>query len=436
MNPIKFFAREADRIREDGLPARIRRWCKEIIRPFSLLFIVLAIPPVLIIRLVRPWKLIRFCPLYTPNIGHFAANTELYLCERNAGINLPREPHMDIFYLRPGKRICNRQLARMWKRVLRVWPAWIVVPIVRSNLLIPGGDIHRIPVDPGLSIHPANTQHDRDVHNLLDRFVPHLGFTEEEETRGRAGLRAMGIPEGAPFICMIVRDSAYRPEHVDDRSHRDSNVQNYILAAEELADRGYYVLRMGAKVHEKIKSAHSMVIDYATNGMRSDFMDIYLGAKCHFCISTGTGYDSIPVIFRRPIAYVNLVPLGYLPTFSRNFLAITKHYMDFKDNHELSLGEIFSRDAGLSLHSEGYASQGIYLRENSPEEIRDLAVEMAERLDRTWRPREEDEELQRRFWEIFPSEDVRSVHNGRPIHGEIRSRFGAAFLRNNPDWLR
>nr|VFJ65845.1 MAG: putative glycosyltransferase, TIGR04372 family [Candidatus Kentron sp. FM]VFJ69921.1 MAG: putative glycosyltransferase, TIGR04372 family [Candidatus Kentron sp. FM]VFK17492.1 MAG: putative glycosyltransferase, TIGR04372 family [Candidatus Kentron sp. FM] len=430
MNPIKFFTRESAKIRKEGLSARMRRWFKDISRPF---LIVLAIPPVLIIRIIRPWKLIRFCALSSAHIGHFAANTELYLCERDAGINLPDEPHVDIFYPRPGKSICNRQLTRMWKRVLRVWPTWIADPMVRVNRLIPGGEIHRFPVDSWLSMTPANTQHDRDVHNLLDRFPPHLGFTEQEEARGSAGLRAMGIPEGARFICMMVRDSTYWPRY-GFSSYRDSNVQNYVLAAEELANRGYYVLRMGAKVREAIKSHHGMVIDYATNGMRTDFMDIYIGAKCHFCISTGTGFDEIPEVFRRPIAYVNYVPLGLLRAFSKDSLTITKHHRDSQDNRELSIGEILSRE-GFSLSSEDYASKGILFRENSPEEIRDLAIEMAKRLDGTWQPEEGDEELQRRFWALFPS-DAPCAYNGKPLHGEIRGRFGAVFLRNNPDWLR
>ena len=47
-------------------------------------------------------------------------------------------------------------------------------------------------------------------------------------------------------------------------------------------------------------------------GQRSDFMDIYFGAKCHFFIGVGTGIDAIPDIFRRPILYVNVVPLEHM----------------------------------------------------------------------------------------------------------------------------
>ena len=94
------------------------------------------------------------------------------------------------------------------------------------------------------------------------------------------------------------------------------------LAAEELARRGYYVFRMGAKVLKPLKSSNPKVIDYAS-GMRSDFMDIYLGAKCTFCVTTLSGFDGIPRIFRKPAVTLQ-VPLGITPTFSDSDLVLTK----------------------------------------------------------------------------------------------------------------
>jgi putative glycosyltransferase (TIGR04372 family) len=277
------------------------------------------------------------------------------------------------------------------------------------------------------------------VHNLLDRFPPHLKFTPKEEVRGAAGLRALGIPHDARFVCLTVRDSAYLDVHLRGdwsyHNYRDSDIQNYILAAEELADRGYYVIRMGAKVREAIKTVNPRIIDYATNGMRSDFMDVYLGAKCEFCISTGMGLDTLPEIFRRPIVYVNLVPLGYLHTFRKEFISITKKHVSQEDRKSLTMREIFNHGVGFCVHTSGYASKGIELIENTPEEIREVVIEMAERLNGTWQPHEDDEALQHRFGEVFPTDAVEAT-NKRPLHGEIRARFGAHFLRNNREWLQ
>lgn len=397
---------------------------------------VVAIPAVAVLRLMRPWLLVRIGKLKSKSIGHFTGNTELYLCERDAGINVPKSRYADVFFMEA--RVSNQQLATMWKRVLHVWSEWILAPVFYMNARFPGGAVHTI---------GDNTQSDRDVHNLLDRFPPHARFTPEEERRGEEGLRKMGIPPGAPFVCLIVRDSSYLMDahmpgaHWSEHNYRDTDIQNYVLAAETLANLGYVVLRMGAKVHKAMPCSHPRVIDYATNGMRSDFMDIYLGAKCAFCISTSTGFDGIPCIFRRPIVYVNVVPLGYFFTFRKQCLGIFKRYVAARENRELALQEIFACGLSFALGTSRYESKGVRLIENTPEEIRDVAVEMEERLRGVWRPHGDDDILQKRFWEIFPSDMKRissgvfSKERGAPMHGEIRARIGAAFLRNNRWWL-
>jgi putative glycosyltransferase (TIGR04372 family) len=432
MGAIAYLRRQVTQLRRGGRPVIARKARKALRVILALPFYVLAIPVVIVIRQIRPRFLIRLSALESFHLGHFAGDTELSLCERDAGINRPGQRHVDLFYI--PEPICNQQLATMWRRVLRVWPEWILSPIRHVDRMMPGDAIP----ESGDAV-----QGDRDVHNLLDRVPPHLIFTPEEEARGEAGLRAMGISRGKPFVCLNVRDNAYNAywdladasSYVNDHSYRDSDIQNYVLAAETLADRGYVVIRMGAIVREAIKTRHPGVIDYAANGMRSDFMDIYLGAKCEFCVSVGSGFDAVPMIFRRPIACVNFVPLGRLDTFSTNILSITKHYHLEADNRELTLAEIFARGVGFFYLTSEYQASGIRLIENTPEEIRDLVVEMAERLEGTWQPHEVDEALQGRFWEIFPK-DAPEIHGGSPWHGEIRARFGAAFLRGNRTWFK
>lgn len=430
MNAGGFIRRQVAHVQRDGVAAILRKVRRLGAGLFQLPVYVIAVPVVICMRLFRPWFLVRVGPLISSRLGHFASNTELYLCELEAGINSPERSYADILYF-AHTPICNKQLAKMWSRTIRVWPSWIMVPIYRVNRVIPGGEIHEV---------GGTAQSDRDIHNLFDRVPGHLQFTAEEEAKGAAGLRRLGIPEGALFVCLIVRDSAYLSAHLGGgdysyHDYRDSHIRNYVLAAEELARRGYYVVRMGAVVHEKMPSRHEKVIDYATNGMRSDFMDVFLGAKCQFCISVGTGFDAIPQIFRRPIVFVNTVPLGYLLTFRKCYLSITKHHYLIKEDREMSLGEIFSSGAGLALTASDYASKGINLVENSPEEIRDAVVEMVERLEGAWREEEADEMLQRRFWEIYPA-GIKDATGRAVLHGEIRGRFGANFLRANPEWLR
>ena len=91
---------------------------------------------------------------------------------------------------------------------------------------------------------------------------------------------------------LYVRDGAYQLQKFKARERdwsyhdfRHTDINNFLLAAEELTKKGYYVFRMGVVVEKKFQTKNPKIIDYANSTLRSDFMDVYLGAKCSFCIS-------------------------------------------------------------------------------------------------------------------------------------------------------
>jgi putative glycosyltransferase (TIGR04372 family) len=386
---------------------------------------------VIVIRLISPFFVIRIHQLISSRIGHLTANTELYICEIEAGINTPDKPFLDLIYF-GAHRICNEQLANMWRRKLCIGPKWILEPAFVLNRIIPGGKVN---------IAPPPTQFGRDIHNLFEKSECHIDFTPAEDEKGKAELHKMGIPEGSEFICLNVRDDLYLNKVIPVETnwvyhnYRDSNIENFLLAAETLAEMGYYVIRMGVVVKEPIKSNHPKVIDYAYNGMRNDFMDIYLGAKCLFCLSTGSGFDGIPLIFRRPIAYANIVPLGYIESYVKNSLFLSKHHICSTTGKMLREKEIFERGVGFCLSSDGYTKNKVELIENTPQEISDFALEMLSRLKGTWVDQPSDESLQNQFWENFPLDAV-NESNGLPIHGRHNGRYSTNFLRMHPEWVQ
>lgn len=409
-----FLKRQLRQVQAGGWPIFSRKL-------LMLLYMIAALPVVLLIRLLRPFIVIRCGQLFSEQIGHFAGNTEVYLCERDAGINVPRrQPFVDILYHMPF--VCNSQLKKMWDRSLHVIPFNIYIySIDRLNHFLPGGQAHG-------NLMPNN---DRDVYGLMDSIPPHLSFTANEEQLGETGLNNLGIPEGTAFVCFHARDSAYHKntfQNFDASYHdyRDSNIHSYVLAAEELTRRGSYAIRMGAVVSEALNTSDPRIIDYAANGQRNDFMDIYLGAQCSFFISSGTGIDAIPTIFRRLIVFVNFVPLEYGQYWRSGNLFIPKKHWLQDESRFMTFREILDSGAGRFLRSQQFEEQGIELVENTPEEIAAVVVEMDDRLKGTWQATEEDEELQRRFWSLFKPSD---------INGVFRARIGAEFLRRHREWL-
>ena len=154
-----------------------------------------------------------------------------------------------------------------------------------------------------------NIGHPHDWHGLLEKSNPHLKFTKEEITYGKECLKKFGLLNSEKFVCLDVRDQAFldydHPEKVwNYHSLRNVELENFILAAEELTKRGYYVFRMGKKVLKPLKSSNFKIIDYANSNLRSDFLDIFIGAHCSFYLGCLGGFSSIPYIFRKPTAAV------------------------------------------------------------------------------------------------------------------------------------
>ena len=92
---------------------------------------LLSIPLIIILRLIKPWYLIRWGELISSRIGHFSINTEIYCCKRDAGINSPSQKYLDLFYMK--EYVCNKQLEKMWRRSLIVLPTWLLRPLSIVN---------------------------------------------------------------------------------------------------------------------------------------------------------------------------------------------------------------------------------------------------------------------------------------------------------------
>ena len=362
--------------------------------------------------------IIRFGVLRGDRIGHFAGNTEIYLCERDIGIH--GKNTYDLFYISTpaDSTICNYQLEKMWDRTLQI--SRYVKYLNIANQWIPGYEKHQV---------PKNT--DRDLNNLLMKTPPHLSFTEEEERVGQNGLKEMGLPDGMPFFCFIGRDSAYLKAHypkrnMDYHNYRDMDIKNFIPVVTELIQRGYFGIRMGKEVQGPLHIDESKYVDYATK-YRTDFLDIYLCAKCRFFMNGMSGIDAVPAdVFRRPTVMVNFVPMAYFHGSRKNSFFIFKKLWLIQEHRFLTFAEMIHSDIGRFLKSEQYEKAGIELIDNTPEEISAVALEMAERLKGTWQTTEEDEDIQRRFWALFKPNDLNSV---------FCTRVGTEFLRQNRQLL-
>jgi len=374
---------------------------------------LISLPAIILVRIIRPLICFRFSPLTTSRIGHLSTDTELYLQKRKMAENTFKRT-IDIFYC--DDSACNQQLFKMWKEHLRIWPAakWLD----KVNGLIPGSEPHII---------TEYSADGTDYEGVLSQTKPILSFTADEEKLGQEALSQMGIGPKDHFICFHCRDSQYLKTTFPDQDfsyhdYRDADINSYHLALKGLSQKGHFLIRMGKYVERGLDAPCEKVIDYASSSLRSDFLDIYLSAKCRFFLSCNGGINAVPRIFRRPVIFLNHVSFEQSPSSSPDYLILFKKYWLIPEKRFMTFPEIIKSGVGLFSFTHEYKDRGIELVNNTDEEIREVAIEMEQRISGEWKAQGDDDELQQRFWALF---------DGSKYHGVRTTRVGAAFLREN-----
>src|SRR3990167_2507132 len=176
---------------------------------FKLLFMrcliyLLAFPMALILILISPIVRIRLIKLYSHRIGQYGGNTHLMLCALDSKDFA--DQYRNLFYATPSQPICNQHFHQMWKRVIPILPWGEFWFFVDKLLIMFGGEKY----NSLFKKHFEGSEGDYDKWRYFQRTNKcYLSFLEEEKKQGQALTRQLGIPEGANFVCLLVRDPAY-----------------------------------------------------------------------------------------------------------------------------------------------------------------------------------------------------------------------------------
>lgn len=243
-----------------------------------------------------------------------------------------------------------------------------------------------------------------------------LDLSPEERLRGGAGLVAMGIPEGAWYVCLHVRAAGFKSTHEGLQDALNADIGTYASAIDAILQRGGWVVRMGDPSMPRLPSRHG-VVDYAHNPQKSDWMDIFLFASCRCMVGTSSGPAYVPSLFGVPGVFTNWFPNGTRPLNSADLFIPKLHwyeahndYVPFDESLAPPLGHIHSRPTLRAL--------GVSLRDNEADDLRDVVVEMLDRLEEQTARSPEDAELQARFDAV--AENSRSFGNARIGRNFIR----------------
>ncbi len=245
---------------------------------------------------------------------------------------------------------------------------------------------------------------------------PLLELTAEHRERGYRLLRELGVPDGAWFVGLHVRDGK------DPINLRNADIGTYHLAIEEIARRGGWVLRMGDRGMRLLPSWPN-TIHYVHSGKRDDWMDVFLWAEGRFFIGTGSGPQIIPTTFGKPVAIANFGPIATI-VCGKDDILLPKHYWSEKEGRYLMLAERMQPEYAFQESIGAFAKFGIRVMDNTPEELRELVVEMIDRLEGRHGETEHERAMQMRFAELAATHQFYPVNIARAFMSRYPSLLG------------
>jgi putative glycosyltransferase (TIGR04372 family) len=155
-------------------------------------------------------------------------------------------------------------------------------------------------------------------------------------------------------------------------------------------------------------------------------LDIFFAATCRFFVGAPSGLVHIPMIFRIPCVYVNLVRLEFMHFCDPRDITIFKRFRRVADGRYLSVEEVIRSGLGRRPIEDVARDASLEVVDNTAEDILEAVLEMHDRLNGRFREKPQDAALQRHFRSLIPLGQYNT---------ELNSLVGATFLRRYRDTL-
>jgi putative glycosyltransferase (TIGR04372 family) len=384
----------------------------------------ITIPVAAALSLFATKRPILIMPMNTSRVGHLGIDVEYALSELDTS-PIQARPRLLIVPVRVDLKVANRALVKSWKHSVSWIPQGLGEPLIwlLSSNSRTRNLVYRLPKKIA-----GRFDWGGDPFGFTATGAAHLQIPAKQRQAARHSLEQMGLDPTRPYVCLHVRDDRYHRVHSgslwkEPHKWRNSDPELFSLAAQSLARQGYQVVRLGVSVKEMLPGADEReIFDYATNGFRSELLDVVLVSDCAFMISTSSGIASLAQTFRKPLYHVGVIAPSQL-YIHRNIFSIIQRFREMKTGRLLSLKDSLALP---KISDASLAAMGLLAVSNTAEEIADLAIEADQRFRGVWSPTDDDLDLQRRFLALLPSEFRRF---------SIRGGIGTSFLRKHRDWL-
>lgn len=341
---------------------------------------------------------------------------------------------IEIFFL-SDKIICNQEWYKLFTKIIHIRSySHILKKVLQLDTFL---KIERFNIDYSyfqnalLCFHNQKKIYKLDkklIKRVIESNHKFINILKKDSTVGKKYLKSIGTTE-YNYIVFNSRDNNYLNKTFPNKNwnyhnFRNSKIENYLLAAKNMARKNVLSIRTGLFVESKLKTLNNKIIDYSNSKYQSEYLDVYLGNKCLFAVYSQTGISWISEMSNRPIVYVNWPGVSFT-SFNHNSLAIPKKFYDLKKNKYLNFKEILQLELNSNYRSDFFRKKNIQIIENTPREINDVVSEQYLRLKGNWRKNSEDEKLQEKFWKTYNFALFKSPS----------FRIGSDFLRKNKEYL-
>lgn len=209
-----------------------------------------------------------------------------------------------------------------------------------------------------------------------------VGLGTEKLAHAQTLAREMGLPDGAWFAGLHVREGGFYGDHKAGAC-RNATIANYFPLIREITARGGWVVRLGDKSMTPLP-AMERVVDYPHTSFKSDLMDIYLLSQCRFYVGMSSGILDTAFLFQRPMLIANMTNMTFVYPRRPEDRGLPKHVFSRSKRRFLSLREIL--EAPWQAQHFRELGDDFEMSENSPDELRDAVVEFLDGLDRRGLP--------------------------------------------------
>ena len=363
----------------------------------------------IIIRVIRPFFLVKFDLSYSSRYGHFVGVNSLYVSRKEKNL-IPKEGDYEFFI--HDQKICNTQIEKLLRKKINFAHNFFY-PLFKLNSIFPGGSYHLIHFEENYFDQRLIFEH-RDVYNIINSTNPPFEFNKDEIDYCEKELEKLKISNDDKIIIITLRDENYLqkvfPQKNFSYKTQNVNIDSFHKTIKELTNKGYKVIRTGLHHQKNLNFSHYNYIDLFKENIRSDLLETYLISKCIFQIgSFSGGAIAAQFMFRKISIITNQIPLTELHSWSNTMYVIFKKVYDKKRKKNITTSEFFDllntnfgpkflnavgdkryfRKSDNKNIFSNYNSSDFEILDNSEDEIYNVVIEVLEKIEsNNWEEKE------------------------------------------------